>query len=54
MNDFDYSTFWEDSDYVRTEYVGAPVTDDMVQGVQAELGYRLPRAYVVFPSSMSG
>ena len=46
MDDFNFTAFWEDSDYARKEYVGAPVTDEMIQSVQAALGYRLPKTYV--------
>lgn len=38
--------FWEDSDYARKEYIGAPLTDDAVVEVERILGYKLPRAYV--------
>ena len=46
MDDFDFTTFWEDSGYARKAYVGAPVTDKMIQRVQTELGYRLPKTYL--------
>jgi hypothetical protein len=54
MNNFDLSGFWEDSDYARKEYVGAPVTDEMIQSVQAVLGYRLPKAYIELLRNQNG
>jgi hypothetical protein len=51
---YDFSTFWEDSDYAWEEYVGAPVTDEMVRRAQASLGYRLPAAYVELLRSQNG
>lgn len=46
MKNFDFYSFWEDSDYASKEYVGAPLTDEMIQSVQTELGYRLPPTYI--------
>lgn len=54
MDTFDFSAFWEESDYARKEYVGAPVTDEMIQSVQAELGYRLPKAYIELLRNQNG
>jgi len=54
MRNLDLSSFWKDSDYARTEYVGAPVTDEMIQSVQAELGYRLPEAYIDLLRNQNG
>ena len=46
MQGIDLNTFWQDSEYARREYVGAPVTVAMIESVQAELGYQLPQAYL--------
>ena len=54
MRDFDLTGFWEDSDYARKEYVGASVTNEMIQSVQAELGCRLPKAYAELLRSQNG
>ncbi len=54
MRDFDLTAFWEDSDYAKKEYVGAPITDEMIRSMQAELGYRLPKAYVELLHSQNG
>ena len=54
MDNFDLSAFWKDSDYARKEYIGAPVTNEMIESVQAELGYRLPKAYIELLRNQNG
>lgn len=54
MDAFNINAFWEDSDYARTEYVGATVTDEMIRSVQAEVGYRLPKAYIELLRNQNG
>ncbi len=51
---FDPNDFWEDSNYAREEYVGAPLTDEALAAVERELGYRLPRAYVALSRHQNG
>lgn len=43
---FDFSNFWEDSEYALKEYVSEPPTDEMIASVERELGYKLPASYV--------
>jgi hypothetical protein len=54
MRDFNLTGFWEDSDYARREYVGAPITDELIHSVQVELGYRLPKAFIELLRSQNG
>lgn len=54
MTNFNFTGFWEDSDYAREEYVGAAVTEEMIESVQAELGYRLPDAYISLLRNQNG
>jgi len=54
MGSFDMNAFWENSDYARKEYVGAPISDEIIESVQAELGYRLPKAYIELLRSQNG
>jgi len=54
MSSLDPNSFWKDSDYARTEYVGAPVAEEMIQSVQAELGGRLPTAYIDLLGNQNG
>ena len=47
FGDFDFSAFWDDSEYALREYVEEPPTDDLIASIETELGgYRLPAAYV--------
>ena len=45
--------FWEDSDYGRS-YAGPSLTEERVRTVEAELGFRLPAAYVELMKSQNG
>ncbi len=54
MHDFDLLGFWENSAYAKEQYVGAPLTDAMVRFAQAELGYRLPQAYIELLRNQNG
>ncbi|MDE6527290.1 MAG: SMI1/KNR4 family protein, partial [Muribaculaceae bacterium] len=45
FEDFDFTNFWEDSQYARTEYIGNRATDELIAGVEQELGYKLPASY---------
>jgi hypothetical protein len=54
FEDFDFGDFWEDSDYAREQYVDEPVTTELVRSVEAELGFRLPAAYVALMRSQNG
>lgn len=54
LHDFDFSSFWEDSDYVRKTYVAKPLEDDMIAKVEAALGVALPSAYVTLAKSQNG
>jgi hypothetical protein len=46
FHDFDLTTFWEDSDYARKEYVEDKPTTAMIASVEQELGFRLPASYL--------
>ena len=51
---FDLSTFWKESDYARREYVGEPISDDLVASIEAELGRRLPASYLELMKTQNG
>lgn len=46
LEGFDFSNFWEDSEYALKEYVSEPPTDEMIDSVEWELGYKLPASYI--------
>lgn len=46
FKDFDFSEFWEDSEYALEEYTEQEPSDELVQLVEHELGYKLPASYV--------
>lgn len=51
---FNMKEFWEESEYAEEEYVGEPLTKDLVASVERELGYKLPRAYVELMKHQNG
>jgi len=46
FEDFDLTNFWDDNDYVLKEYVSDPPSDELIAGVEEELGYKLPASYI--------
>lgn len=52
--DFDLSSFWESSDYASRKYVEPPCTPESVAAVEAELGFKLPAAYVALAAFQNG
>lgn len=42
FNDFDFSDFWDDSEYSINEYVEEFPSDELIHSVEQELGYKLP------------
>ena len=51
---FDLTTFWDDSEYARNEYVSATPTAEHVAAVESELGYTLPKAYIELAQFQNG
>ncbi len=43
---FDHDGFWDDCDYSREHYTEPSPSDDLVAEIEAELGVRLPAAWV--------
>ena len=43
---FDFTGFWDDCDYAMKEYVSDPPSDELIAEIEAELGYKLPAAYI--------
>ncbi|MDR1341112.1 MAG: immunity 51 family protein [Prevotellaceae bacterium] len=42
---FDFSDFWDDCEYAREEYIGAPASEKMFAKAEKALGYKLPESY---------
>ncbi len=54
FGDFDLSDFWKASEYANDQYVGEPLTDDLVKFVESDLGYKLPQAYIELMMRQNG
>ena len=52
--DFDFSKFWNESEYYDREYTDNPLTQDKIDLVEKQLGYKLPAAYIEFMSHRNG
>ena len=46
FKDFDFSHFWDDDQYALKEYVDKAPSDADIAKIEAELGYKLPAAYI--------
>ena len=45
FENYDFSGFWRDSEYALEAYVGETPTDEYIESVEEELGYKLPESY---------
>jgi hypothetical protein len=54
FGDFDTTDFWDNSEYAKEQYVGEPLTDELVASMENELGYKLPRAYIELMHCQNG
>lgn len=43
---FDFTNFWENNSYAQQEYESAPCSDELIQDIEQELGYKLPDSYI--------
>jgi hypothetical protein len=46
FTDFDFSDFWDDSEYALKDYVEEYPNDDLISSVEQELDYKLPASYI--------
>lgn len=46
FSDFDFSDFWEDSEYALREYVEEKPSDELILSIEKELGYKFPDSYI--------
>ncbi|WP_211188916.1 SMI1/KNR4 family protein [Gordonia asplenii] len=54
FDDFDFTGFWDESRYAMTSYTEPAPSDELVADVEAELGFRLPDAYVELARRRNG
>lgn len=46
FKDFDFTNFWDDNEYALEKFVGETPTDEHIQFIKQELGYKLPASYI--------
>ena len=46
FEDFDFTDFWDDDEYAKNGYIGEFPTEEMIEEVERELGYKLPESYI--------
>lgn len=54
LDDLDLSDFWEESEYATKEYVGEPISEKMIDEIEAELDYKLPESYIQLLKNQNG
>jgi SMI1-KNR4 cell-wall len=54
FSDFNLSDFWEDSDYARQAYIEEIPTNEFIQSIEKEIGYKLPASYIELMKSQNG
>lgn len=46
FEDFDFTSFWNDSQYAHRAYINEIPSDELIASVEQELGYKLPSSYI--------
>uniref|UniRef100_UPI00404A0DB6 SMI1/KNR4 family protein n=1 Tax=Flavobacterium sp. TaxID=239 RepID=UPI00404A0DB6 len=54
FKDFDFSTFWDNSEYALEEYVSDKPNKELIESIENELGYKLPDSYVEMMKIQNG
>jgi hypothetical protein len=54
FENFDFSDFWDNSEYAITEYVNEYPSDAMIRKVEEEFGYTLPESYIEMMKIQNG
>lgn len=52
--DFDLFDFWDDSPYALHEYVEVAPSDELIDSIEHELGYKLPASYIALMKQHNG
>lgn len=50
----DLEDFWDDNEYAIDAYVSEDVTDEMIESIEKELGYKLPESYIYLMKKHNG
>lgn len=51
---FDFTDFWDDSDYSKKNYIEDYPSDELIVSIEAELGYKLPASYIELMKTHNG
>ncbi|MGN7399872.1 SMI1/KNR4 family protein [Cytobacillus praedii] len=54
FSDMFLADFWEDSEYARESYQSEPPTDELIDSIEKELGYKLPSSYIHLMKHQNG
>lgn len=54
FSDMSLTDFWDDSEYARTSYQSEPPTDELIDSIEKELGYKLPSSYIYLMQQQNG
>ncbi|UII31253.1 SMI1/KNR4 family protein [Fulvivirga ulvae] len=54
MQEFNFNDFWEDSAYATNKYIGEFPSEELIDSVEKELGYKLPAFYVEMMKLQNG
>jgi len=54
FEDFDLSTFWENSEYALREYVSDSPSEELIEKTEKALGYKLPKSYIELMMNQNG
>ena len=46
FENFDFTNFWDDSDYALKEYVSNSPSNELIESIEEQLGYKLPSSYI--------
>lgn len=54
FSDMNLTDFWDDSEYARTSYQSDLPTDELIESIEKELGYKLPSSYLQLMKQQNG
>ncbi|KAJ3446456.1 hypothetical protein M0813_19984 [Anaeramoeba flamelloides] len=54
FQDFDFSNFWESNEYSQNNYVSDNFTEEAIEHVEKQTGYKLPESYIELLRNQNG